>query len=519
MEWRPQWDIDQREPAWASSTAGQNWHNPFGDQKYLWGNTPAIDILHLEEHEGADHQDNVKLLFAASGDLRNVVKTVEAVPTTFAGRVLSCINDQEFLVVARNVCLLLFALGMQHERQDPQPSEMEDDAEALIHLWYSAFLPADVLSLFQTRVLPMIGDVCDRITSGEEESTLGQTWHFPSGATLKLVLMTNEWVALRDFLSNPPELSRKDAHRLRAAVYFAPEREDYRHRWYFNDETPFMRIAKQRFREDGLLLPFGHPRGTFTEPNPLLFTSSQKWPMDDKADPLTGWSVWDVHRVSSAASQDAYGKLFKHLRGVILSFLKHINTGKADFEIYCLDIKNLSAHLTSNAYNRIEVPNVSDAGYLGIRATVQALAPLLQPRHQNPHATLITLFLNAVMEVVKMGDERDSAAGIANLSGYLPFPQLLPAPSSNDPFLLRLWDARSLVLEATKYFEQYERVHRFDQVARDLNVKKVKNHITEAWPTRLKLRKGQTGYKEEFNVLLGSNLSGLEHYVEWQRYD
>lgn len=87
----------------------------------------------------------------------------------------------------------------------------------------------------------------------------------------------------------------------------------------------------------------------------LLFTSSQKWPMDDKADPLTGWSVWDVHRVSSVASQDAYGKLFKHLWGVMLSFLKHINIGKADFEMYCLDIKGLSAHLPSNAYNRIEV--------------------------------------------------------------------------------------------------------------------------------------------------------------------
>lgn len=186
---------------------------------------------------------------------------------------------------------------------------------------------------------------------------------------------------------------------------------------------------------------------------------------------------------------------------------------------HCLDIMDLPAHLTSNAYNRIEAANVSDAGYLGIRATVQALAPLLQTRHQNPHATLITLFLNAIMEIVKMGDERDSAAGMADLSGYLPFPQLSPPPSNNDPFLLRLWDTRSLVLETTKHFQQYERVHRFDQVARDFKVEKVRNHITEAWPTRLKLKKGQTGYKEEFNVLLGSNLSGLEHYVEWQRCD
>ena len=50
--------------------------------------------------------------------------------------------------------------------------------------------------------------------------------------------------------------------------------------------------------------------------------------------------------------------------------------------------------------------NISDAGYMGIRATISSLAPLLQPRRVNPHATLITLFLNAVMQLVKMGGEK-----------------------------------------------------------------------------------------------------------------
>jgi hypothetical protein len=66
---------------------------------------------------------------------------------------------------------------------------------------------------------------------------------------------------------------------------------------------------------------------------------------------------------------------------------------------------------------------------------------------------------------------------------------------------------------------RYEKVHDFDQVAHDFKVIKMNNHITEAWPTRLKLEREQNGSQEKFNVLLGSDLTGVEHYVEWQRTD
>jgi Domain of unknown function (DUF4470) len=283
-KWRPQWDVDRRKPAWASSTASRNWHNPFGDQKYLWGNVPAIDILQLNGHEGQSCQQDVRLLYAgkpfpklqycmvngdiASGDLRNVVKTLADLPPTFVGRVSTTINDREFQVVARNAYLLLFALSMQHVGDDLEPLGMQNMAEALIHLWYSAFIPTVVLSRFRAHVMPMVEEVCGRIHNREEDALLGKTWEFPSGATLRMVLKKNEWIALKELLDASRDLSQENARQIRAAVCLAPEREDYRHRWYFKDETPFMRIAKQRFREDGLLLPFGHPRNNFTMPNP-----------------------------------------------------------------------------------------------------------------------------------------------------------------------------------------------------------------------------------------------------------
>lgn len=43
------------------------------------------------------------------------------------------------------------------------------------------------------------------------------------------------------------------------------------------------------------------------------------------------------------------------------------------------------------------------------------------------------------------------------------------------------------------------------------------NSIVEPWPMQLKLRPGQSGSQEEFDLLLRSPFSGLERYVEWRR--
>lgn len=59
--------------------------------------------------------------------------------------------------------------------------------------------------------------------------------------------------------------------------------------------------------------------------------------------------------------------------------------------------------------------------------------------------------------------------------------------------------------------------HNFRRISKDLDIVLKPNTITESWPTRLKLKPGQEVAQEEFNTLLGSNLTGLEHYVEWKR--
>jgi hypothetical protein len=46
---------------------------------------------------------------------------------------------------------------------------------------------------------------------------------------------------------------------------------------------------------------------------------------------------------------------------------------------------------------------------------------------------------------------------------------------------------------------------------------KKKPTVIESWPTALKPLPGQNGAQEEFDLLLASNFTGLERYVEWKR--
>ncbi|KEY72821.1 hypothetical protein S7711_04410 [Stachybotrys chartarum IBT 7711] len=510
--WRPAWELEDREPAWNKPEAAGNLHNTFGGETYLWGNTPAIDVLQLQQNEGLQHGKDIALLFAASGDLRNVVKTIVDLPTNVSQRVEVTINDREFAVVALNAIWLLLALTWQ----ETAPASNLKVAESLIHLWYSVFIPAELYAQLRDNIKPLITKVCVEFANEEPSVPLEKTWNFQSGRTLSLALTKGQWLKLEALLDMPETMSFERASSLRIAVTLAPERADFRDRWDFKEATPFTRVAKQRYREDGLVLPFGHPRTGFDTPNPVVFQSSERWLMDDKRDPLDGWPVSDVRRKQSVAVDDCYGELFAYLQDTFGAFLSRLGEINVDFEIHCLDVKELPEYLGKDRYTRIECANIADAGYVRIGKTLSLLSSLLQSPRQNPHATLITVFLNAVWEIYKMGADSNGLPNARLLMEYLPI-QGERALSPNSADMLRIWDARSQTMDADKYFNEYRTLFRFDQVSAEAGVvEKHKNTVIEQWPMRLKLKRGQKGAQEEFRRLLGSNLTGLECYLEWK---
>jgi hypothetical protein len=230
----------------------------FGPTKYLWGNMPALDILRVEENEGvADADDrDFNILFAASGDLRNAIKTIAGLPESRKGECVAVLNDKEFIIVARNAVMLLVALHLDPETVVPM----------IIHLWYSALLPSAMMQTLESSILPLVQDVCDKIKDKSAGSLQAKTFNI-DGRTLRMVLKKEDWTQLIDFCKTPEGLTAEKAQIARRRIMLAPERVDFRDRGMLHLPKA-VRQSEMYFRDTGIFLPYGCSTKAFDVPNP-----------------------------------------------------------------------------------------------------------------------------------------------------------------------------------------------------------------------------------------------------------
>jgi len=295
---------------------------------------------------------NRKYYVVASGDLRNVVKTIAQIPRSYNQSVDVTMNDRDLDVVARNAIMLLIALVVDN---------IDEAIDCMIHVWYSALIRRSDLNILQQQIRPLIESVCEKIQNKEPGGLLGKTWTFGQ-RSLRLVLKKSSWDSLLFFMNIPDGLTAERASQIRTAVTLAKCRKDYRDR-HLLFQSPSHRIARNRFCGDGLLLPFGSRRYDFREPNPTFFQSTDIWPMKDNADPLHGWSSKEVEDSwSGPASADIYGKLFYHVRAVLRAFLLRFSGLQVSFRFFQVDASDLPNHLEDGSFSRIEVRRPSRLG-------------------------------------------------------------------------------------------------------------------------------------------------------------
>ncbi|KUI70772.1 Histone-lysine N-methyltransferase SMYD3 [Cytospora mali] len=507
--WRPSWEREGRTPTFMAD--GLPPFVPFGRAKFLWGNMPALDILKLQENEGVAYNKPLNLLFAASGDLRNVVKTITSLPEGFSSGLNIDINDRDMDIVARNIIFLLLCYTID---------DGEEAAECVLHLWYSTLIPEKCLQKLDI-LENLIGDVCSKIKTKPAHTILGRTWTFAQGkGSVRVVLIKEMWEALLSYLKVPEGLTADRAEKVRSTIMNAPQRVDNIHRYLFTQMKPTWRICTHKFRQDGILLPFGHPRNQHTLPNPTFFQTADEWPMKDSADPFHGWPLSEVFNIRTGAKDDVNGKLYQYVRSTLADFHSRLRALDVNFQLFQGDVQGVVPLLldASVRYDRIEVSNICDFNYLGIKETLALFGPRLRLQESHPHATLITLFLNAVDREASSNDViQEMVQEMAKLTKYLPLPMLSDENVRNAE-LLRFSEAKIMVRDVDKFFNRH--MKRLDFLgagkAAGLSMKQ-KNTIVDEWPMRLKLRPQQKGAKEEFEQRLGSGHTGVERYVEWQR--
>lgn len=269
--WQPEWISEKRTPTFVGGAPLRS----FGGKKFFWGNVPALDLLRLKENEGDEFREELSVLFAgmsgtienrinfvikdsaASGDLRNVIKTIASIPQACESSIFMVVNDLDFDIVARNVILLLVALVVEGQ---------EEAVSCMLHVWYSASIRTSHLDLLASRIRPLIEDVNAKIAGRAAGKVFGKTWRFEH-RSLRLELTKDRWASLLWYFDVPQGLSLVRAQQVRTAVTLADERKDYREQSLIS-QLPAHRVCTNRFREDGILLPFGHSRDGFDIPNP-----------------------------------------------------------------------------------------------------------------------------------------------------------------------------------------------------------------------------------------------------------
>lgn len=248
------WEKEVRMPTFLSSSSA---YTTFGrHKKFLWGNTPAIDILNLAANEGESYKKDLSLLFAASGDWRNLLMTVASIPRTYKACLTCVINDRDDDVTARNIIFLLIALVF----------DLDEASIMILHFWYSAFIPKIMAQRVKNKILPLIQDVCVKISNTPNNSL--QSKRFIMGSkTLRVVLTREQWMLLPVRLTVPVGLTAAKAKDIRNDIVLAPLRVDYRDRHLFTC-SPSQRVAMMRYRTSGVLAPFGASLADFDTPNP-----------------------------------------------------------------------------------------------------------------------------------------------------------------------------------------------------------------------------------------------------------
>ncbi|KNG89153.1 hypothetical protein ANOM_002986 [Aspergillus nomiae NRRL 13137] len=507
--WRPAWEVENRVPHFIDNSDEE--HTPVamhGGSKYLWGNVPAFDLLQLKDNEGEDYSRDLSLLLAASGDLRNLVKTIVSLPGSYRGRIHIDINDRDETVVARNLVFLLVAFHL--------PPDVA--SVAILHLWYSAFLPESLLQSVRGAVFPAISEflAADPVQAA---SVLQKMWSCRS-STLSAALSRTEWDRVLSYLPEAPDISYEKAAALHESITLAHSRRDYRDRALF-PLHPSWRLSLWKFRSDGILLPFGASREDFRVPNPTLFHNEHPWPMPDSADPLQGWTLTEILRPSYGAKHDLYGQLYVSLKRNLHSFCERLHTLKLSICLFKQDAMDLPDKLATlrgreTFYDRIELANIADLGYLGPAKTLALFGPLLKARNENPKATLIMLFLNATREMSTPADQLASMPrAMETLQRFLPMRPRHGDPKNkyNAEFLNQM-SAADLFTDNDTLFNRLVERARFRDMGRLLGLgMKIHNSIVAKWPLRL----GDNPTQHEFEMAFWSGHTGCERYVEWHR--
>jgi hypothetical protein len=212
-----------------------------------------------------------------SGDLRNVVKTINSLAENYTGKVEVLINDPDPFVATRNLAQLL-VLG-------DYPSD-DLAVEVVLHYWVSALLPLSHSAIHNYCFYPVRKEGESRPTFGDTNSGVG------IGLSHDANHLHDEWFPgfepCRKYLTMSDTLDGMSSI-VRSVTIKEAMTVDDQDRVYAQ-VAPSHRVALKKYQETGTVLPFGSTQNRITGPNLYLFNpTASSWAPPREANPLHGW--------------------------------------------------------------------------------------------------------------------------------------------------------------------------------------------------------------------------------------
>ena len=182
------------------------------------------------------------------------MSSINRLPANYDGTCSCTLNDMSIFVVARNVVMLLIAA---------QLPDLEA-AELVLHLWYSARLTCNMIASIKKYAREPIADVVAKIQGKAENVIQAKKWAF-GDTQITVRWFKQQWIGVLKILDAEHNVIKSEESRKK--IVLAPSRVDYRDRELIS-LSGSRRACSNRFREVGVLLPFGHCLDQYENTNP-----------------------------------------------------------------------------------------------------------------------------------------------------------------------------------------------------------------------------------------------------------
>ena len=180
------------------------------------------------------------------------MSTLDAIPDSYQGKFTAVLNEEDPHVLARAIFVMILAF-----------SKLRDAYYYMLHLLYSIKWTIEIDQAIMDTINADLVNICSEISERPADRIHDHCWT-RGNARLRVTLRVSEWRQLRKVLVTDFSMAHieRETQRTMNNIY----EKDHAELRYAGLPRA-MRTSENKYRESGILMPFGHCIESHEEPN------------------------------------------------------------------------------------------------------------------------------------------------------------------------------------------------------------------------------------------------------------